>query len=63
MDAAHLGPGDLPHLDVADRVVVRRVSGPASQKPEMAPVTPGSGRPGRNVLTWRDLPSPHVPGL
>ena len=63
MDAVHLGPGDVPHLDVAGRGVARTVNGPASRRPEMAPETAGSRRPGRNVLTWRDLPSPHVPGL
>jgi hypothetical protein len=63
MDTALLGPGDVPHLDVAGRGMARTVSRPASRRPETAPETASSRRPGRNVLPWRDLPSPHVPGL
>ena len=56
MDAAHLGPGDIPHLDVAGRAwpePVRVAGPPSSRKWHRRPQVPP---PGRNVLTWRDLP-------
>ncbi len=63
IDAVQLGPGDLPDLDVASPGREQPVGRAGSRKPEVAPVTSGSRRPGRNVITWQDLPSPHVPGL